>query len=271
MNTRPIADVKSVTITSSPELTAAIEAASGQPGTITTLPAQSGEQPEYWRSVSIVDLSLPAKLAERLQESGIHTIGQLEDLRAKCYDSFGEWPKGIGKAKVTVIEDALLDWLTVNRDKAVFGELESGAATAAQDDTADGETSDDASDYYEAAADAAVEAAAAAEAAHVDGATEITPTPTDAEYAAAIANRALEIDDGKPDSLDDTLNAGYWDRGWNCFAGGEPLASCGLPASPSQDDFIRGYLAASKAGVSPASPAATTTKPVAELVDANEL
>ena len=71
---------------------------------------------EAWRSAPLGELGLTAKLAEKLEEAGVETIGNLEDLRAAIAEHKAEWPKGIGPGKVTLIEDAQLDWLQANRD-----------------------------------------------------------------------------------------------------------------------------------------------------------
>jgi hypothetical protein len=68
---------------------------------------------DAWRKAPIKELGLTEKLAELLPE----TIGDLEDLRADIATGKKEWPKGIGNGKVTMIEDAVIDWLTKHRDK----------------------------------------------------------------------------------------------------------------------------------------------------------
>lgn len=69
--------------------------------------------PDAWRYHKLEELSLKPTLTERLTNEGIFTIGQLEDLRAEVSDGHGKvkWPKGIGPAKVTEIENAVLKWL----------------------------------------------------------------------------------------------------------------------------------------------------------------
>lgn len=76
-----------------------------------------------WRSVSIDALGLPPKLAERLTEAGLSTLGSLEDQRAN-----GGFRKveGIGKVKAESITEALLVALTEHRDAAV---MEAAAAS----------------------------------------------------------------------------------------------------------------------------------------------
>jgi hypothetical protein len=76
--------------------------------------------PEAWRAAALSELALPDGLHNLLCAAGVETIGQLEDLRAKIADGKAEWPKGIGEARITDLENKVVDWLTANRDK--FGE-----------------------------------------------------------------------------------------------------------------------------------------------------
>jgi hypothetical protein len=82
---------------------------------------------DAWRKESIESLGLPPKLAEKLAENSITTIGELEDKRA----AFGGLSSisGIGPAKVTVIEDAVMGWLSENRDTAVFEAARDGSGS----------------------------------------------------------------------------------------------------------------------------------------------
>lgn len=81
-----------------------------------------------WREVPVVDaLSLTAKQLDKLDEAGVRTMGQLEDLRGG--DGLGSI-HGFGQATIDKIEDQSLAWLTENRDR--FGEVVS-------DDQGDGD------------------------------------------------------------------------------------------------------------------------------------
>lgn len=74
-----------------------------------------------WRDASINELSgLPEKLREKLAEAGADTLGTLEDLRAQIAEGKAKWPKGIGVAKITQIEDAIIAWLSTHRDSYAF-------------------------------------------------------------------------------------------------------------------------------------------------------
>lgn len=90
-----------------------------------TEPEQTPEpqpDPDAWRLPSINEIGLKPKLAETLLEAGIETIGMLEDLRADISQGRKKWPKGIGNAKVTQIEDAVINWLSKNRDRSTIAE-----------------------------------------------------------------------------------------------------------------------------------------------------
>lgn len=84
---------------------------------------ESTAENDAWRSAPFTELGLTFKQNELFEAQGIKTIGQLEDLRARMAngDFSAQWPKGIGPAKVTEIEDRVIDWLDKNRDK--FGEV----------------------------------------------------------------------------------------------------------------------------------------------------
>jgi len=76
---------------------------------------------DAWRARPTSELDLGDALTERLNEAGVDTIGALEDLRAKIAIGHDKWPKGIGTAKITKIEDAVVRWLATNRDAGLLG------------------------------------------------------------------------------------------------------------------------------------------------------
>lgn len=82
--------------------------------------------PDAWRATPIDALGLPPKLTEKLVDSNITTIGALEDLRGSRGGLSSI--KGIGPAKITLIEDAVMGWLTESRDAAVFAGVRDGGA-----------------------------------------------------------------------------------------------------------------------------------------------
>lgn len=88
---------------------------------------------DEWRAADIGDLAIPDGVLEKLRESGVETIGDLEDLRADISNGKAKWPKGIGPAKVTIIEDAVIQWLTVHQDNA-SGMEENGSNAEIEDE-----------------------------------------------------------------------------------------------------------------------------------------
>jgi hypothetical protein len=76
----------------------------------------SGREQARYQAVlnaaSIKDLWLPPKVTERLMEAGAATIWKLEQLRADISQGRASWPKGIGEAKITAIEDAIMGWMS---------------------------------------------------------------------------------------------------------------------------------------------------------------
>jgi hypothetical protein len=83
-----------------------------------------------WREQDIAEsLGLAAKVLEKLEDAGVRTIGELEDLRAGAgLTSIG----GIGQATADKIEEQVLEWLTENRDK--LGEVVDDSTDEDQDD-----------------------------------------------------------------------------------------------------------------------------------------
>ncbi len=80
---------------------------------------ESAPEPDAWRAASIDELRLPSGIDSKLREAGIETIGQIEDKRAEGGDIEGAGLRsvpGIGPAKVDKIEEAVLAWLSANRD-----------------------------------------------------------------------------------------------------------------------------------------------------------
>lgn len=87
--------------------------------------AASDANDDAWRDASIDELGLPPKMTEKLREHNVETIGQLEDLRAGAgLNSV----KGFGEAKITQIEDAVVGWLSKNRDQAALAAARNGEA-----------------------------------------------------------------------------------------------------------------------------------------------
>ena len=84
----------------------------------TSLDSDAAEQLRYrtvLESATLATLGLPPKLQERLEEAGIGNVWQLEQLRSEIGLGSGKWPKGIGTAKITLIEDAIVSWMAHNQ------------------------------------------------------------------------------------------------------------------------------------------------------------
>ncbi len=88
-------------------------------------------------------LKLPAGIVAKLAEAGVATVGDLEQLREDIMFDRKAWPKGIGPAKVDVIEDAVITWLSENDHDAVpsdvDGEDDGDETEVNDDDEADDE------------------------------------------------------------------------------------------------------------------------------------
>lgn len=274
MNTRPIAEPVAADPTTLAESSEELAA------TTTAAPAdENGSAPRDWRSVPITELSdLTPKLLESLQEAGATTIGKLEDLREKISMGHEKWPKGIGEAKITLIKDSAMDWLTANRDRQAFAELQSGHVGEQVEDGRIPEYKfEDMGQALEAIernggkvdkgmitiVDGCTESGQAAVYLCNEWDCSMADPPTLAEtsssepntaFTDAINARAVEIDSDEPGALDDQLNAGYWTQGYEHYEAGGKLATCELNPSPAQDDFIRGWLVAGKtdSGIGPA-------------------
>lgn len=118
--TEPVANQSVVIVTTSEAATAS---------------ESSGNESDEWKSRSINELELGKSLTEKLIENGIDTIGRLENLRAEIATGREKWPKGIGEAKITKIEDAVIDWLTKNRDSGIFGQQTEAEETEESEST----------------------------------------------------------------------------------------------------------------------------------------
>lgn len=95
----------------------AADVAGGDPSTVE--PGSDADDQAFYQDVleraNVSELSLPGKLQEKLIESGVESVWALEMLRADISQGKANWPKGIGKAKVTLIEDALMQWMARNQ------------------------------------------------------------------------------------------------------------------------------------------------------------
>jgi hypothetical protein len=85
----------------------------------TTLPFPEDQLPkEDWRTVAIGSVvELTDKQAEKLEEAGIKTVGQFEDLRSGQMDGYPNGLrslKGVGQKTVDAWEEQMVEWLSEN-------------------------------------------------------------------------------------------------------------------------------------------------------------
>jgi hypothetical protein len=74
-----------------------------------------------WQAVDIAALNLPKSLTTKLRGAGHDTIGKLEALRGTFEGLLSI--AGVGRTKADAIEEALLGWLTKNRDSSAINEV----------------------------------------------------------------------------------------------------------------------------------------------------
>lgn len=172
------------------------------------VPLQSPSESDAWRQVSINQLGLSPKLEEKLVDAGAINIGQLEDLRAEISQGRAKWPKGVGAARITEIENAVVEWLTKNRDGQAFAESRTVSESEPKKPTAvewDSMSKKDRSAYVNARADV------------IRGGSLDSP-PKDKDH--------------------------YWNNGYANRLDGCELRDCIYIPGPEMDDWIRGWLAA---------------------------
>jgi len=63
---------------------------------------------DNWPTMPIQVLNLSKSVTDKLLEMGLDNLGKLEAKRAEIYDGRDKWPKGIGPAKITEIENSIL-------------------------------------------------------------------------------------------------------------------------------------------------------------------
>lgn len=202
-----------------------------------------------WRRVPISELHLEnikglgAKKIEQITDR-CPTIGHLEDVRAG-FDGLKALD-GIGQAKADAIEDAILAWLSKNRDRAVLA----AAGANAVEEVATEET-------------AAIEPTEADEEVADDRFAEtLTPDELDAQDnidaqrhadAAEISARSQQIffrtGDLSSVSPDDCLSqqledSRFWESGYEAYNAGNDLIDCPYVPGGERDDWLRGWMSA---------------------------
>lgn len=130
-------------------------------------PAASEAAPTRWQDRPLVELvtyGAPKSTIETLVEQGYETIGRFEKLRADIYDRREKWPKGIGEAKVTKLETAMIEWGARNwPQESELAAIATAAHAVAQDAPPDAPAAESTSESQPAVAthpEAASESAA---------------------------------------------------------------------------------------------------------------
>lgn len=183
------------------------------------LPPAVAPNPDLWRAAPITELGLSAKLVEKLEEAGATTIGKLEDLRAEISNGREKWPKGIGKAKITEIEDAIVTWLTKNRDSAVFGQGVVDPVAAAPQPAWEDLTEEQQSDFIN------------------QRAVQLDPDEA-VELTGDEAATALEPQH--------TASRAFYEAGYIAGQNGDEASTCPWVPGIEMDDWLRGWLKAGK-------------------------
>jgi enamine deaminase RidA (YjgF/YER057c/UK114 family) len=79
---------------------------------------QAEEALPDWQTITLAALEqhgVSAAVIEKLAESQINTLGELESLRAEISNGKAKWPKGIGEKKITAIENAVVTFLAAHQ------------------------------------------------------------------------------------------------------------------------------------------------------------
>jgi hypothetical protein len=88
---------------------------------------------DAWRFTPLPELDLPESLTAKIIECGYETLGELEDLRSAISTGKAEWPKGIGVAKITQIEDAVVGWWAKSAASVEVASVAGGEVVEASD------------------------------------------------------------------------------------------------------------------------------------------
>ena len=202
-------------------------------GDSATLDAQAPSEAvsDAWRDCTIAELGahgLRASLVQRLAELGYDTIGKLEDLRAKISTgAVDRWPKGIGEAKITEIENAVVGWLTANRDAGVFG-----AIPTTEGDAEDGRDGD------------AVE-----EGGQDGGSTAPSEYPTTEAWDKFTPQQKIDWLGDRCAHIGDTKTARESEKAWKLgnddWHAGKNVDACEYYPGARCDDWLRGWVTGS--------------------------
>lgn len=193
---------------------------------------------DAWRSAPLTELSLPKKGSiNRLLKDGIETMGQFEDRRVAVAEGKGEWPKFFGPEKLTLVEEAFLNWLEANRDVWQVPQA-APAETAATPDVAQ-EPITDTPDTAPAAEPSAEQPANTAypDATTWESWTEKQQTKWIEARAEQLAETIRTGKDETPEEFQMT-----WNEGAEAFIQEDRLENCPFAPGRVMDAWICGWL-----------------------------
>lgn len=246
--------------------------------------AANDQSDNAWRSVKTADAidfdkidGFGKKKREALLEVA-PTLGALEDLRAAggIHGFQSVLPKGIGKNNASDLEDALLNWLAKNRDRAVLAEAAAEASTDTLRDVITGDATaatESATEAVDATSDIGSQRAAPSSVAKIQaessqvgselkevlsevigdgidqpaGTLEPAPVddnslPSDAIDARVIA-RAKELNSGEPNCLaPKSSDNKFWESGYEAADQGAAITDCPYIPGVECDDWLRGFM-----------------------------
>jgi hypothetical protein len=227
-------------------------------------------EPDTWKNDPITCLGLKEALTKRLVESGIQTVGDLEALREKIAVGKEKWPKGIGTAKITDIENAMdkywddwrerqkivptpagLEGVMSTATPAGVAKYDPDVVTPADMETTDGEEPE-------------IEQPEAEQGEPVsDQSTPSDEQPDDTFYA--FLSRLKELETWSNDRVESIRNAkiDLYENGALAKRNGDPVTACMYPEGESRDAWLLGWLNGDLAAEDPTTAAASSV----ELVD----
>lgn len=227
-------------------------------------------EPDAWKIDPITCLGLKEALTKRLVESGIQTVGDLEALREKIAVGKEKWPKGIGTAKITDIENAMDkywdDWRERQKIVPTPAGLEGVMSTATPAGIvkydpdvvtpADMETTDDEEPEIEQPEAEQGEPVS-------DQSTPSDEQPDDTFYA--FLSRLKELETWSNDRVESIRNAkiDLYENGALAKRNGDPVTACMYPEGESRDAWLLGWLNGDLAAEESTTAAASSV----ELVD----
>lgn len=215
-------------------------AAPDVPASVTTAPDGSGSTAAAngdWKNEAVAVLGLPPKLADKLAGDGIYTVGDLEARRAGIKASSAVWPKGIGAAKVALIEDAANKWL--EKQSALNASPEVKQPAGKQPEPSSPKSAPQSVASKSPASRPAADSI-------TKEAIEHAAEQTDEEYAAELNACVAAVNTGEANCLDRKHPDGdaYWSSGYEAYGRQFELLDCPYVPGPEREDWVRGYLAA---------------------------